>query len=516
MSYRLIACVGLTAFAVSFAQGGTVAYWPMVRDPATGGTDRKITDAGGSGYALDVNLTDAQVTNTSAIAFSRPPNGPSEVTAASCVEVVNGTSLKTAPFQRGTGTQSQTSDPLFLAMGLRNDFTIEGYMYIKSLRHGNNADTGIVFSGVNGTGDWTWYLVEPTKNSNTRQVVVALRKNNNIDNGGILTTIDDNEILGGWHHYALVFKFNEDGSNSRWTFYLDGVNRGSKTMANRAADENVQHERFLFGGFTASGANKVLDAKFAFWRVSDEALSSGSLLCHQAFATTVAYWPMNVTSAFYDDAAHDIVPDAADERNTLTIRDSTYGGVSWTDSDIGWTTPPNPDAYLAAAGVSCWSKQMIKSANKKIDNKYRPVFTTAADAPVIEATKLNTSFTIEGFAKFTELPATDSENQMFVYNTLGEKGGWCWNLYGADANGNLAMKVSYVSSGGRTTVACGDNLRKEELLNVWNHYALTFTPNNGKGKTEWRFYLNGRLLGMYNDMPAYSDYEFTNPKFYIS
>ena len=514
-----IVCAGVTVLAVSLARGGTVAYWPMVMDPATGGTSRKIADVSGNNYTLNVKLSDAQVANTSEGAFARPPNGPADVTASSCVEINNGTSLTVAPFDRGSGSQNQTSDALILAMGLRHDFTIEGYMYVKSLKHvENDRDTHIAFSGVNGTGDWMWYMLEPTQNSNTRKVVVALRKDNNIENSGVLATIDDNEILGGWHHYALVFKFNEANGKSRWTFYLDGVNRGSQLMTNRAADKNEQHDRFLLGGAT-SGAKKVQDAKFAFWRVSDEALPSGSLLCHQTFPTTVAYWPMNVVTSFYDNASQPIVPDAADERNTLKVRDYAKGGVSWTGNDIGWTTPPNPDADLSAAGVSCRSKTMVRSANNttKINDQYQPVFTTVTNAPVIEATKLNKSFTIEGFLKFTTLPADSSKNQMFIYNTLAEKGGWCWNLYGADGNGYLAMKVSYVDmSGSRITRLLGDRFRAEELLNVWNHYALTFTPDNGRGQTEWRFYLNGRLFGKNNLTPVYGDYEFTTPKFFMS
>jgi hypothetical protein len=209
-----IACAGWTAFAVLMAQGGTVAYWPMVMDPETGGTSRKVADASGNGYDLKVYLTDVQVTNTTEVAFTRPPNGPADVTAASCVEIVNGTSLTVQPFQRGTADQSQTSDPLVLATGLCHDFTIEGYMYVKSLKHtASYRDTLIAFSGVNGTGDWMWYLDETAQNSNKRNVVVTIRGGGPyVASGGVLATIDDSEILGGWHHYALVFKFDENGS----------------------------------------------------------------------------------------------------------------------------------------------------------------------------------------------------------------------------------------------------------------------------------------------------------------
>lgn len=519
-SFAQVVCAGVAILAASLAQGKTVAYWPMVMDPATGGNTRTIADASGNNYSLKVNLSDEQVANTSEGVFSRPPNGPVDVTASSCVEITDGTSLTKYPFYRGDGRSDQTSDPLILKMGLRHDFTIEGYMYVKSLKHTeSNRDTGIAFSGMNGNGDWLWSLTETAQNSNKRDVTVSIRgAGPGVDNSGILCTIDDNEILRGWHHYALVFKFNEANNKSRWTFYLDGVNRGSKTMDNHATNQNVQHDRFLLGG-AGSDAKKVFDAKFAFWRVSDEALSADSLLCHQTFATTVAYWPMNVVSSLYNNVSQPIVPDVVDERNTLMIRDPNKGGVSWTANDIGWTTPPKPDAALAAAGVSCPSKTMVRSDNNKtsIGGQFKPVFSTVANAPVIEATMLNKSFTIEGFLKFTALPAEKNANQMFVYNTLGERGGWCWNLHGADENGFLSMRVSHsIGGSSRDTLVLCKTLRAEELLNVWNHYALTFTPDNGRGTTEWRFYFNGRLHGMNTAMGAYGDYSFTSPSFYMS
>lgn len=100
-------CAGVAVLAVSLAWGGTVAYWPMVMDPATGGTSREIADVAGNHYDLKVNLSDAQVVNTSEGVFSRPPNGPADVTASSCVEINNGTSLTVFPFYRGSSSQSR-------------------------------------------------------------------------------------------------------------------------------------------------------------------------------------------------------------------------------------------------------------------------------------------------------------------------------------------------------------------------------------------------------------------------
>ncbi|MBQ3314980.1 MAG: hypothetical protein IJG70_03360 [Kiritimatiellae bacterium] len=233
---------------------------------------------------------------------------------------------------------------------------------------------------------------------------------------------------------------------------------------------------------------------------------------------TVAYWPMNVVTQLYDGATQAVVPDAIDESNTLIVRDKTKGGVDWSANDIGWTTPPNPDA---TAGSGFPSLQKVSSGNNttKIDNQFKSVFKTVAGAPVINALRLCGGFTVEGFAKFTELPADSAKNQMFIFVTFAEKGGWVWNLYGADANGYLSMKVTYAKDNkiaNRVTLTLFDRLLADELKDVWNHYALAYTTDNGKGKAEWRFYLNGRLLGKSIANDSFTAYSFSSPSFFIS
>ena len=351
-----IVCTGVAILTASLAQGGTVAYWPMVMDPATGGTSRKIADASGNNNELNVNLTDAQATNSSDVAFSRPPNGPADVTASSCAEIDNGTSLTVIPFYRGSQQQKQTSDPLILAMGLRHDFTIEGYMYVKSMKHTAEVrDTFIAFSGLDGTGDWMWYMLETENGSNKRQVIVCPRKTNigTVENSGVLAVIDDNELLGGWHHYALVFKFNEANSKSRWSFYLDGVNRGSQLMPNRTDAQNVQHDRFTLGG-VGSAAKKVFDAKFAFWRVSDEALTPPQFLCCEG---NPLIWKGAVDSA---------------EWSTGGVLNWTKDGspVSWTDAKDAYFVDSYATNRIEITGtVNPASINVIANSNLRLDFK---------------------------------------------------------------------------------------------------------------------------------------------------
>ena len=374
-----IACTGWSVLTILLAQAGTVAYWPMEMNPATGGTSRKITDASGNGYDLDVKLDDAQAVNTSDVAFSRPPNGPADVTASNCAEINNGTTLTTAPFMRGTGNKTQTTDPLVLATGLRHDFTVEGYMYVKSLKHGTAADTIIAFSGVNGTGDWLWNLTEPTANSNTRQVKVLIRSGNNLFGSGILATIDDSEILGSWHHYALVFKFDEANSRSRWTFYLDGVNRGSQMMNNHDASDNVQHDRFLIGG-ADSGDKKVVNARFAFWRVSDKALMPSEFL----------RGPVVPAGAFVWKGAQDSA-----EWSTGSAPNWTADGVSviWSDAKDAYF-----DDSAATNRIEISGKVTPASINVIADSSQKLSFSKARLSAIGAGC---TNFVKRGFGTFT-------------------------------------------------------------------------------------------------------------------
>lgn len=270
--------VAAVLISVLSLQAGTVAYWPMELDPATGGTSRMVRDRSGNGYGLGLDLSDQLLAATDVIPCVYPPNGPSDITISSCAEILdNSHAITTNAFIRGSRAQTQTADPLILALGLRHDFTVEGYLFVKSLKHGNGVDTIILFSGVNGSGDWIWNFTEPSLNSNTRQVTVVERTAE-VNGSKVLCTIPDADIVGAWHHYALTFKFDDAANKSRWTFYIDGVQKGTVQVTQHAASQNVQHDRFCFGGGQSS-SKKVLNAKFAFWRISDELLTPADFLC---------------------------------------------------------------------------------------------------------------------------------------------------------------------------------------------------------------------------------------------
>ena len=57
-SFVKVVCAGWAVLTVSLAQGGTVAYWPMVMDPATGGIRKlsHLTCNSRSGVALFCGL----------------------------------------------------------------------------------------------------------------------------------------------------------------------------------------------------------------------------------------------------------------------------------------------------------------------------------------------------------------------------------------------------------------------------------------------------------------------------
>ena len=70
-----------------------------------------------------------------------------------------------------------------------------------------------------------------------------------------------------------------------------------------------------------------------------------------ASANTVAYWPMNVSGPVDSK----IVADSSGNGYNLNCRAPAAGTPAFSDNDIGWTLPPNPDA------VGAESEQKVKS-----------------------------------------------------------------------------------------------------------------------------------------------------------
>ncbi|MGN0846855.1 MAG: LamG-like jellyroll fold domain-containing protein [Kiritimatiellia bacterium] len=202
-------------------------------------------------------------------------------------------------------------------------------------------------------------------------------------------------------------------------------------------------------------------------------------------AATTAYWPMNASGS--ENAR--VVEDALG-RHDLAVRAAAYGAPAFLDNDIGWTLPPNRDA---AGGESL--QMLVSSVGVKASDgngKYRPVLSNGKGLPW--AVSAFHDFTIEGWLRPTALPASGGK-WLIVFNTLGSAGGWAWQFLPPDANGCCPFKIDYNYNGNRVIVDLKTSVAKDELLNRWNHYAITLTARVGDAKCEWRFYVNGHLRG---------------------
>lgn len=229
-----------------------------------------------------------------------------------------------------------------------------------------------------------------------------------------------------------------------------------------------------------------------------------------AEANTVAYWPMNLTTS--GDTR--TVKDSTSPAYNLSVRKAELGGVSFSDNDIGWTLPPNPDA----AGAE--SSQFITTApGSKDGNNYKPVLSSSA-VNLCDALCGGRDFTIEGWIRPTELP-TDGKWFLIAYNCYGQVGGWTWQVIENSSDpGVYTVRVNFKESDSSSQpYNMNVKLTKDELLNKWNHYALVRVAKSAKDATkgEWRFYLNGHLRGSNAASPAIATTTIaSNRSFYMS
>lgn len=213
-----------------------------------------------------------------------------------------------------------------------------------------------------------------------------------------------------------------------------------------------------------------------------------SLMCcgfcvSSLMASTIAYWPMNVSGT--GDSRK--VPDTL-EKYDLQVRSSAYGAPSFIANDIGWTLPPNPDNVGAASTQALVSTVGSTGGG----SQYRSVL-SSADTTLCETLSAFYDFTIEGWCRLDEMP-DDNNGFCFVINNTGLSGGWVWKLLKPDANGYCVCRLQY-NCDGNSKPNFDTTVHKDELLDRWNHYAIVCVANAAASECEWRFYLNGRLRG---------------------
>lgn len=226
-------------------------------------------------------------------------------------------------------------------------------------------------------------------------------------------------------------------------------------------------------------------------------LALSALLFQAAEAKTIAYWPMTKTTV--DEV--DKVRCAVSSQNDLYVNADS---VTFENNDLGWNLPPNPDmtATAASLGGHLVNQMMVSEEVLKVG------VLTNGSASLSSALSLGQDFTVEGWCKFKTLPArsgTKNTNQMFLYMTLAEVGGWAWNLWRPMNSDTFQMNVRLTLDNGRggtyaSNLYLADGLTEGDLKDVWHHYALSYR----RATATWSFYLDGEL----KDTAVATDAEF--------
>lgn len=194
-------------------------------------------------------------------------------------------------------------------------------------------------------------------------------------------------------------------------------------------------------------------------------------------AKTVAYWPMSKVTV---DGV-DKVRCAVSPQNDLLVNEPA---VVFSDNDIGWNLPPNPDTTGAAALAGGF----LVDQKMTVANPSRVGVLASDCASLASSLSAGRDFTVEGWAKFTALPGSGSE-KVIVYNTLAEPGGWMWSLNRKEDSDTLRIYVELHDDYDYRHLYLAEDLTDAEIKDAWHHYALAYQQATGV----WSFYLDGVL-----------------------
>lgn len=483
---------GLVAVAALFAvEAKTVGLWTMAME------GNKIKCSINSANDLTVGngpLSSVVSFPEQSAGWTTPPNP--DTTASPVHTLVGSTCYQCSDIYSGGafGDNQTIGAELAAALSPTNDFTFEGYVSFSGFGPSNNRI--FVYRGFTGKGTW-FFDCTPGATAGTHyfRINVYTDEGKGMSAKSLSPNIPDSYFLDGrFHHFALVFERNYSGANSAFLFYLDGNYLGRAEYA-KFTDSNVGGYLRFFGTGTGNSVGNNFIGRAYYWRASDKALRPYEFLREGSAPWTVAYWPLNVD-------ANGNAPCAVSPYYYVAARNSSYGGVVTAPNDIGWDMPPNlllNAPYFIGSTASV--QKVVSEQGVKNGSIYSGVFSVSGRnvRDLVESMSRKHDFTVECWYRPTELPAS-GKNQLFMYMTYGGVGGWIWNLMGS-ADGSCYARVSL--AGYNSTEAANQyhpqnisgNIRAEELLNRWNHYAITFVYDNGQGLSEFRFYLNGYLQG---------------------
>ena len=483
------------AFCTTMIQAKTVALWTMAIDGAP---------SQGKGTALcSINpandLTVGYSGNIGKPAqdagWTQPPNPDTSTPAAGrtllgskCMSIVG-------LYTKNPILRSNNAD-LMAALTPTNSFTLEGYFAFANPQLGGSRVVIIVGGGSSELGSWAlacssnttsgcWNFLLSEQTESGRQNWSQLGKVLSPD-------IPYSELSNGYHHLALTFNYDypRDATKSEWRFYWDGVCRGQLLVPRITATVTLTGQISFFGTYTSSADGNNLLGKAYYWRLSDKALVGRELFCYgdKAKSHTVAYWPMNYTGGKVKCAISSV--------NDLTPRDGGFGSTTFSPIDIGWNLPPNfASDTTFFSGLTTSTQYANLGPGTAPNGTYHAEFEPKNDVLASDLS-LRNDFTFECYYRPTTLPEA-GRHQDFFFMSSGTIGGWTISMDTQDGGSTYRFYVgAYCTPDGKATyynVATG--IKPDELLNVWNHFALRFTYDNGNDKSEWALFINGYRRG---------------------
>lgn len=498
IAFGSVLMIGLTVSA------RTVALWPIEWDPVSGVKDFRcavdpLNDLVNSDGAAD----------TSPIGWNLPPNPDGNP------HIFYPVSRSAFTANGASRLQNTTSPLLQQALLPIHDFTLEGFIRFDVLPTASAWQ--VIARSLPGSTDsdyyWMWTFRKPNDAEEKYRFQVYTGGQHNGDLGG--TSFSPPEgFVGSWHHVALVYTCNHNGTG-KYKVYLDGTVVLDDTHGVKNQEPIDTNPNLMLGGRDGNYLKGALD----YWRLSDEALTadrflnagegSGTLVPPAVRSTTVAYWKMSENA--------DGTLDVKDYVGTANLTKSfSLNGVNYTalpndDCAFAGKTPPNAAVTLGTDNAGCLSMQSPGSGLLQ---------------PTLGAKLLpNASFTVEGWYRPHQEQGGSGKSVLRDRGRLvcvrDDQLKFAWSLFlVTDVYGNRSFCLEAADD---TTVDGGTALADGAFANgliaaaddVWHHIALVYDVSAAEGKGVWTLSLDGTACGTVTNVraPQWSGTAFTPTRF---
>lgn len=271
------------------ASAKTIALWPL------GDNRGNLDSACRTDARFDLTVADGEVEAKTPGDWNLPPNPDSSADCFFGSMAVRSSVKSTiedhsAAYPVLYSTDSRLANSMYPTNA---GFTVEGWIRVDTFDKSKSWRV-LVQNGNGSSSPGGWTLSLRNKNDGKGYYVTFYSQNlggepvgasGDIDTYKFLdgtSVVDDDDIFGVWHHYAVRFEYDDPAhsAKSRWRWYVDGrlVNtyEPMKIAESDFRGKSVS-SRFDLGGRTLSSDQRVKGA-FSYWRVSDVPLEPTAFL----------------------------------------------------------------------------------------------------------------------------------------------------------------------------------------------------------------------------------------------